>query len=79
MSMNIIPERVPVEKAAKLLGLSVLSVQGALQAQALDIGGSWKNAGSTTNTYYVGMGKLASFMGISKEDLRKMIKEMETE
>ncbi len=79
MSMNIIPERVPVEKAAKLLGLSVLSVQGALQAGALDIGGTWKNTGSTTNTYYVGCGRLANFMGISKEELRKLIEELETE
>ena len=74
--MEIIPERVPIEVAAKLLGLSILSVQGALQAHALDIGGAWKNTGSSTNTYYIGMGKLAGFMGISKDELRKTIEEM---
>lgn len=77
MSISIIPERVAINTAAKLLGLSVLSVQGALQAGALDIGGTWKNTGSTTNTYYIGCGRLANFMGISKEELREKIEEIE--
>lgn len=77
--MEIIPERIAIQTAAKLLGLSVLSVQGALQAKALDIGGSWKNTGSTTNTYYIGCGKLANFMGIEKDELRKMVAEIENE
>lgn len=75
--MEIIPERIAISTAAKILGMSTMSVQGALQAGALDIGGSWKNTGSTTNTYYIGCGKLANFMGIEKEELRRMVAEIE--
>ena len=46
-------ERVPVQVAAEILGMSALSVQGALIHQALPIGGAWKNEGSTCYTYHI--------------------------
>ena len=61
--------RVPVKIAAELLGLSVLSVQGALACKALPIGGAWKNEGSTCYTYHISPQQLALYIGVSKEEV----------
>ncbi len=61
--------RVPVKIAAELLGLSVLSVQGALTCKALPIGGAWKNEGSTCYTYHISPQQLALYIGVSKEEV----------
>lgn len=61
--------RVPVVRAAKLLGMSVLSVQGALIHNALPIGGAWKNEGSTTYTYHISPHLLANYLGITVDEI----------
>lgn len=61
--------RVPVNVAADLLGLSVLSVQGALVNKALPIGGAWKNQNSTCYTYHISPQQLGMYMGITKEEV----------
>lgn len=64
-------ERVPVPVAAEILGMSALSVQGALIHQALPIGGAWKNEGSTCYTYHISPKKLSEYTGIDIEDIKK--------
>lgn len=61
--------RVPVSRAAELLGLSPLSVQGALISKALPIGGAWKNEGSTCYTYHISPQQLGLYIGMSKEEV----------
>jgi hypothetical protein len=61
--------RVPVQKASELLGLSVLSVQGALIHKALPIGGAWKNEGSSCYTYHISPQQLALYIGVTKEEV----------
>lgn len=61
--------RVSVQRAAELLGLSVLSVQGALINKALPIGGAWKNEGSTCYTYHISPQQLALYIGSTKEEV----------
>jgi len=68
---NIQVARVPVSVAAKLLGLSVLSVQGALISKALPIGGAWKNENSTCYTYHISPQQLALYIGSTKEEVMK--------
>ncbi len=69
MLKTIYVSRVPVQKAAKLLGLSALSVQGALIEKALPIGGAWKNEGSSYYTYHISAQQLALYIGITKEEV----------
>lgn len=61
--------RVSVKRAAELLGLSPLSVQGALIDRALPIGGAWKNENSTTYTYHISPQKLGEYVGLTKEQV----------
>ena len=61
--------RVPVKVAAELLGLSILSVQGALVCKALPIGGARKNEGSTCYTYHISPQQLALYIGLTKEEV----------
>lgn len=61
--------RLSIERTAELLNMSPLSVQGALVNKALDIGGAWKNAGSTTYTYYVSPYKVGRLIGMSIEEV----------
>lgn len=61
--------RLSIERTAELLNMSPLSVQGALINQALDIGGAWKNVGSTTYTYYVSPYKVGKLIGMSIEEV----------
>lgn len=61
--------RVSPQVAGEILNLSVQSVQGALIANALPIGGAWKNPGSSTYTYYISAQKLAEFVGITKQEV----------
>jgi len=63
--------RVPVNIASELLGLSIVSVQGALINKALPIGGAWKNENSTCYTYHISPQQLALYIGITKEDIAK--------
>lgn len=69
--------RVPLNVAAELLGLSVLSVQGALINKALPIGGAWKNQDSTCYTYHISPQQLGLYIGMSKEEVIKYCKEKE--
>lgn len=69
--------RVPVNVAAKLLGLSVASVQCSLVHKALPIGGAWKNENSTCYTYHISPQQLALYTGISKEEIMKYCEENE--
>ncbi|HCL03110.1 MAG TPA: hypothetical protein DHW61_12005 [Lachnoclostridium phytofermentans] len=64
--------RVPVAIAAELLGLSILSVQGALINNALPIGGAWKNEKSSCYTYHISPQQLALYIGSTKEDIMKI-------
>jgi hypothetical protein len=68
-------DRVPVNIAAELLGLSPLSVQGALVNKALPIGGAWKNEGSTCYTYHISPQQLALYIGTTKEEIKKLVEE----
>ena len=61
--------RVSVPRAAELLNLSPLSVQGALIHNALPIGGAWKNEGSSTYTYHISPKLLADYLGISVDQI----------
>lgn len=61
--------RVSVQRAAELLGLSVLSVQGALINKALPIGGAWKNENSSCYTYHISPQQLALYIGLTKEEV----------
>jgi hypothetical protein len=61
--------RVSLKRAAELLGLSILSVQGALINKALPIGGAWKNENSTCYTYHVSPQQLALYIGLTKEEV----------
>jgi hypothetical protein len=61
--------RVPVQRAAELLGLSVVSVQGALINKALPIGGAWKNENSTCYTYHISPQQLSLYTGITKDKI----------
>lgn len=61
--------RVSVQRAADLLGLSVLSVQGALINKALPIGGAWKNENSSCYTYHISPQQLALYIGLTKEEV----------
>ena len=56
--------RVSVKRAAELLNMSIISVQGALIHEALPIGGAWKNNGSSTYTYHISPKKLSDYLGI---------------
>lgn len=69
--------RVPLHIAAELLGLSVLSVQGALINKALPIGGAWKNPDSTCYTYHISPQQLGLYIGMTKEEVIKYCKEKE--
>jgi hypothetical protein len=64
--------RVPVNVAAELLGLSTLSVQGALINHALPIGGAWKNENSTCYTYHISPQQLAIYIGMTKEEIMEI-------
>ena len=50
MKPTIQVARVSVQRAVELLGLSPLSVQGALINKALTIEGAWENEGSSCYT-----------------------------
>ncbi len=58
--------RVSVQRAAELLGLSVLSVQGALINKALPIGGTWKNEGGSCYTYHISTSTTGSLHWINE-------------
>ena len=66
LTEKIIEARVPVEVAAKLLGISVLSMQGALIHKALPVGGAWKNDGSTCYVYHISPHLLGQYIGVDK-------------
>lgn len=60
---------VSVKRAADLLGMSPFSVQGALKAKALPIGGAWKNDNSTCYKYHISAYLLANYLGITVEEV----------
>ncbi|MFQ9509488.1 MAG: hypothetical protein ACLRZ7_00755 [Lachnospiraceae bacterium] len=60
---------VSVKRAAELLGMSPFSVQGALKAKALPIGGAWLNDNSTCYKYHISAHLLAEYLGISVEEV----------
>lgn len=61
--------RVSVKRAAELLGLSPLSVKGALINNALPIGGAWKNENSECYTYHISPAKLADYLGMKVDQV----------
>jgi len=63
-------ERVSVKAAAEILGMSVLSVQGALIHKALPIGGAWKNEGSECYTYHISPKMLSDYTGVPVETIK---------
>lgn len=69
MKKTIYVSRVSVQTAAKLLGLSPLSVQGALINKALPIGGAWKNPDSSCYTYHISPQQLGLYIGLTKEEV----------
>lgn len=70
-------ERVPVKVAAKILGMTPLTLQESLKAKALPIGGAWKNEGSTCWTFHISPHLLAQYIGATDEELKQRIKNEE--
>lgn len=68
-------ERIDPKDAAKLLGMSITSLYGALQHNALDIGGAWKNEGSPDWFYHISPAKLGEYVGMTKEEVKEAVKE----
>lgn len=64
-------ERVPVAVAAKILGMTPLTIQEALKAKALPIGGAWKNEGSSCWTFHISPHLLAEYIGATDEELKE--------
>lgn len=70
-------ERVPVKVAAKILGMTPLTLQESLKAKALPIGGAWMNEGSTCWTFHISPHLLAQYIGATDEELKQRIKNEE--
>ena len=70
-------ERVPVKVAAKILGMTPLTLQESLKAKALPIGGAWMNEGSTCWTFHIIPHLLAQYIGATDEELKQRIKNEE--
>lgn len=66
-------KRVPVVVAAKILGLSPLSLQGALKHNAIPIGGAWKNDGKTTYAYHISPHLLSQYTGIPEKEIMEEV------
>ena len=62
-------ERISPKDAAKILGMDLLSVYGALQNKALPIGGAWHNDGCELWCYHISPHLLAQYTGLSKEEI----------
>jgi|GEM_PF-2715099 len=62
----------PVKIAAMVLGMSELSIRGALIAKALPIGSAWKNPGSSCWRYYVSPRLLSEYSGVSIDKIFEM-------
>lgn len=65
---------IPVKTAAKILGISIFSVQCGLRSGKLPIGTCWKNANSKVHKYLISPVLLAEFQGITVEDIEKIVK-----
>lgn len=65
-----------VKVAAKILGMSELSVRGALIAKALPIGSAWKNPGSSCWKYYISPRLLSEYSGVSIEDINAIAEDI---
>ncbi len=63
--------RVTVEKAAELLGLSVLTVRWGLINGTLPIGSYIKNGNSKRTVYHISPGALAEYLQIPVNELFK--------
>lgn len=70
-------ERVPIKVAAKILGMTPLTLQESLKAKALPIGGAWINEGSTCWTFHISPHLLAQYIGATDEELKQRIEAME--
>lgn len=70
-------ERVPVAIAAKILGMTPLTVQESLKVKALPIGGAWKNEGSTCWTFHISPHLLAQYIGATDEELRERMEKIQ--
>ena len=56
-------------EAAKILNVSVLTVQCGMRCGALPIGSAWKNEGSSCWTYLISAQMLGNFVGKTKEEI----------
>ncbi|MCM1459702.1 MAG: hypothetical protein NC088_06150 [Bacteroides sp.] len=65
---------IPVKTAAKILGISAFSVQCGLRSGKLPIGTCWKNDNSNEHKYLISPALLASFQGITVEEIEKIVK-----
>lgn len=70
-------ESVPVRIAAEILGISVLSVQGALREKALPIGTAWKNPDSNLWKYHISPYQLGRYIGMKKNEIYQIIDNFE--
>ncbi len=64
---------VPLPVAAKILGMSVFSLQCGLRTKQLPVGTCWKNEDSTCFKYVISPTALSKFQGISLEDIEKQV------
>ena len=65
-------ENVPIQVAAKLLGLSELSVRGLLIYKPGAIGYAWKNEESGYWKYHISPYLLGRYVGMTKADIYKL-------
>lgn len=71
--------RLDIGVASRIMKMSRISLQCALKQKALPIGGAWRNEGSTCYTYYISSHKFCEFLGITKEELERMMKDEEVQ
>lgn len=63
------PEKITVDKAAKLMGKSTLFVREGLKRGVLPIGHAYQLPGSTRWTYFISPTMLAQYIGADLESV----------
>lgn len=65
--------KITVAQAAKLMGKSALFVREAMKREAIDIGVAMQMPDSTKWSFHISPMKLATYLGISTEELWKAV------
>lgn len=70
---------VTVQEAGTILGVCALTIQQGMKCGALDIGAAFKQEDSTTWTYIISAGKLAKFLGVTREEILDKVGQLRKE